>query len=449
MMSTCRKTLSRRNFLYISGTLVAGTALAACVPAPAEAPAGAEPAMAPVEIATWTQDHNDEVRAVISDELLPEFLDMNSDISDVNFEWLPWGAPFFEKLTTSIASNTMPDVWEPALAGFGDVYREGWAIPVDDYIADSAMISQADFIASAINACISEGQLYGIPHRQDVRTWFYRKSHFQEAGVTEVPGTWDEQFEAAVKATMREGDVLIQAGYPPFPGGGPPGNQWFMALLYQAGGDMLTEDSAQAAFNSEEGLISMEFSLEILDAIYPDQVFQLPEAPVPDFVSGRVPVGYGSGTVRNMRRHAPDQLDDVWFAGAIAGRGPKATKAAWAGPGAKFIWHDSDHPDQSWKLVEFLNSPEYGVRWLEPYGQLPASKAVIDAGFWSENPLDIAMAEEADLHGRSMVFMPEPGRMHAAMGREVAKVMFHEQTPQEGLDAAEKAWNEILSKYYS
>ena len=94
--------------------------------------------------------------------------------------------------------------------------------------------------------------------------------------------------------------------------------------------------------------------------------FSLPEAAVPDFVSGRVPVGYGSGVVRIMRRHAPDQLDDVWFAGAIEGRGPNATKAAWAGPGAKFIWHDSENPDQSWKLVEFLNSPEYGVRWLEP-----------------------------------------------------------------------------------
>ena len=59
----------------------------------------------------------------------------------------------------------------------------------------------------------------------------------------------------------REGDVLIQAGYPPFPGGGPPGNQWFMSLLYQAGGDMLSPDNARAAFNTAEGLISMEFSL--------------------------------------------------------------------------------------------------------------------------------------------------------------------------------------------
>ena len=97
---------------------------------------------------------------------------MNPDISDVNFEWLPWGAPFFEKLATSIASDTMPDVWEPALAGFGDVYREGWAIPVDDYIADSTLISQDDFIASAFSACVHEGQQFGTPHRQDVRTWF-------------------------------------------------------------------------------------------------------------------------------------------------------------------------------------------------------------------------------------------------------------------------------------
>ncbi len=445
-----KTTLSRRSFLSISSALAAGAALAACVPAPADTagPADAAPEMEPVEISTWTQDHNDVVRAVISDELIPELLEMNPDISDVNFEWLPWGAPFFEKLATSIASDTMPDVWEPALAGFGDVYREGWAIPVDDYIADSTLISQDDFIASAFSACVHEGQQFGTPHRQDVRTWFYRKSHFEEAGVTEAPGTWDEQLEAAVKATKREGDVLIQAGYPPFPGGGPPGNQWFMSLLYQAGGDMLSPDNARAAFNTAEGLISMEFSLEILDAIYPDQVFQLPEAAVPHFVSGKVPVGFGSGTVRLMRTHAPDQLDDIWFAGAIEGRGPKATKAAWAGPGAKYIWHNSEHPDQSWKLIEFLNSPEYGVRWLEPYGQLPASKAVLNAGFWSENPLDIAMAEEADAYGRSMVFMPEPGKMHADMGREVAKVMFHEQTPQEGLDAAEKAWNETLSKYY-
>ncbi len=106
------------------------------------------------------------------------------------------------------------------LAGFGDVYREGWAIPVDDYIADSTLISQDDFIASAFNACSHEGKQFGTPHRQDVRTWFYRKSYFEEAGVTEVPGTWDEQLEAAVKATKRENDVLIQAGDPPFPGGG-------------------------------------------------------------------------------------------------------------------------------------------------------------------------------------------------------------------------------------
>ena len=138
-MSKIRRTFSRRDFLFVSGSLVGATALAACVtpPAATEGPAEAEPMMEPVEISTWTQDHNEDVRAVISDELLPEFLDMNPDISDVNFEWLPWGTPFFEKLTTSIASNTMPDIWEPALAGFGDVYREGWAIPVDDYIADS------------------------------------------------------------------------------------------------------------------------------------------------------------------------------------------------------------------------------------------------------------------------------------------------------------------------
>jgi multiple sugar transport system substrate-binding protein len=455
------KKLSRRDFMRLSAAFVAGTTLAACAPksTPAQEAATATPAqeastatpvpVQAVELSTWTQDWNDEVREVISDELIPTFVEMNEDVSAVNIEFLPWGTAFFEKMTTAIASDTMPDVWEPALAGYGDNYREGWGLPLDDFIADSTILARDDFSRAAIEPCIHEGKLYGIPHRQDVRVWSYRQSILEEAGVTSVPKTWDEQLEAAVHATEREGDQLIRAGYPPLPTGYAAQNQWFINLVYQAGGDMLTEDNARAAFNSEEGKIAMEFSLEILDTIFPDHVFQLPEAALPDFVSGRVPVGYGSGPIRQMREHAPDEMSDIWFAGAIEGRGANATPSAVAFAGSKWIWHKSQNPAQGWKLIEFLNSPEYGIKWQEPYGSLPASKAILNAGYWAENEIDIQFAEEADKYGKSMIFMPEPGRMHETMGSEVAKVMFHEQTVQEGLDAAEKAWNEILMKYYS
>ena len=53
--------------------------------------------MEPVEISTWTQDHNEDVRAVISDELLPEFLDMNPDISDVTFRMVALGRSLLRK----------------------------------------------------------------------------------------------------------------------------------------------------------------------------------------------------------------------------------------------------------------------------------------------------------------------------------------------------------------
>jgi multiple sugar transport system substrate-binding protein len=293
-----------------------------------------------------------------------------------------------------------------------------------------------------------EGKLYGIPHRNDVRVWHYRRSILEEAGVTAVPTTWDEQLDAATKITKREGDQLIHAGYPPVPAGGAGGNQWFMNLLYQAGGDMVTPDNTKAAFNSAEGLLAMEFSLEVLDFVYPDHNFMLPEAAVPDFVSGRVPVGYGIGPIRQMAENAPDEMSDIWFAGAVKGRGPKAVQAAWTGVGAKFISRDSENPDQGWKLIEFLNSAEYGTKWLEALNTFPTSTAVIKAGVWSEEPLWLELAEAADKFGRPMVFMPEPGKMHEAMGRETARVMHHEVTPEEGLAAAEKEWNEVLAKYY-
>jgi multiple sugar transport system substrate-binding protein len=267
--------------------------------------------------------------------------------------------------------------------------------------------------------------------------------------VAEVPKTWDEQYAAAELLTVREGGELVQAGYPPLPGSVPGKHHWFAQLLYTAGGDELTEDGRRAAFNTEAGLLTMQFSQEILDLVYPDHNFQLPEAGTPDFVSGRVPVGFGALPVRSIMEVAPELIDDIWFGGALKGRGAAAEPSVWTGTGGKYIWNATEHPDQTWKLLEFFNTPEIAAQWLEPFGLPPASSAVVEVGMWSEDPLWIDIINEYDQYGKALASLPEPGKLFTALGGEVERVMFHEATPQEGLDAAEAAYNEILSEYWA
>lgn len=276
----------------------------------------------------------------------------------------------------------------------------------------------------------------------------YRKSIYANAGVTSPPHDWDEQLRAAKAVTIRKNGKLLQAGYPPWPTDAGGQDQIVIGLIRQAGGHMEVEK--RAAFNSPEGKLALEFLVEILKTVYPDNVFSFPTAVVPDFVTGRVPEVWGSaGPVAEMKQYAPTQVKDIGIMGVLAGRGPKAKEVGLTFVGPFLIAAQSKVPEQSWEVVEYLTSGEAGPAWIQTLGALPASRAVARAPYWSKDPIMSQLFAITDKYGKAVPFLPNAGEMHAIMGHEVSNVIYGTSTIPEALRSAEEKWNQILAKFYA
>ena len=55
-----------------------------------------------------------------------------------------------------------------------------------------------------------DGEILAVPYANDYRIAYYNKEHFEQAGITEVPETWDEVYDALKK--IKEADNADERG---------------------------------------------------------------------------------------------------------------------------------------------------------------------------------------------------------------------------------------------
>jgi multiple sugar transport system substrate-binding protein len=170
----------------------------------------------------------------------------------------PW-ANRDEQLTTAIAGGSGPDV----------VYLIPDQIP--QYAATGALADVSDVISAdrsnfrpnALNAMTYQKTLYGVPLLMSVTTTLGNKKVMRAAGISDVPKTWDEFLTDAAK--------LKKAGYYATEYAGDPTqtlNQTWYPLLWEAGGQVLSDDGKKAAFNSDDGVKAVDFVKELIDKGY-------------------------------------------------------------------------------------------------------------------------------------------------------------------------------------
>src|SRR5262245_9632966 len=169
MFSSERRKLSRRDFLRGISALGVGSLLAACSPAAPSPSSGgaaeegaaeeekveAAPAAEGVQLqlwAFWTQLGKVEEQFRQTEEL-KEALGNNT----VEFRW------GFEReaFLAAVAGGTPPDAgtqW-----GYIDFMSRGAAIPLDDYIGASKIVTQDNFIEGNWQTIQYQGKIYGVP----------------------------------------------------------------------------------------------------------------------------------------------------------------------------------------------------------------------------------------------------------------------------------------------
>lgn len=120
-----------------------------------------------------------------------------------------------QSIVTSLSSGEGPDVFYlPSTMTLGKAVEEQMVVPISDYI-------EADWFDSLIDEVFIDGitmigdDYYGFPEQKAIATslMFYNKNVLDQAGVTELPKTWDEFLEVCRQVTEKtDAYGLIEGG---------------------------------------------------------------------------------------------------------------------------------------------------------------------------------------------------------------------------------------------
>lgn len=355
--------LSRRGFLRVSGFGAAGLALAACAPAagvPAQqtGSAGESAASAADKVTVRFHARIGQQEDALYDMQLPLFMEENPDIEIVK-ESFP-GAEYTAKIATMQAGDTLGDVVWSALgsATIQFMWAQHVIAPVDDLVA-SHSVDLEEWYRGCLDAITVEGNLLGLPFKAHpgLAIVYYNQTALEEAGLTPPEPGWtlQDQIEIAKTLTKSEAGRTVAFGYLP-----DVGWKAFVTLFRAFGTQLLNEDGTVFQLNSEVGVQAIN---HIYDFFHAHKV-----APTADQMVGAALDMWVGGVL------------NTWQAGTWASVSDSAIgdKFEWmvvpnaVGPGgvggsdfevdAYCVTTTTQHPDESFKWVEYLCNRDSGVK---------------------------------------------------------------------------------------
>lgn len=353
-----------------------------------------------------------------------ERFEADSDI-DLNIELQPWDGRL-ERVSTALASGSGPDIVLLTPEQVNQFAGADSVLPVDDLLDDGV----EPFNENAINSVTVDGEAFAVPIYQTVLAPAYNTALLDELGL-EIPTTWDD-----IRAIA---PTVVEAGYTVFDFAGSPDaalNVTFFPFLWQAGGNVFSEDGTEIVVDSPEAISALEFLVELNDmgALAPDTPTVNHELEGRPFWLGEAIMHYGLDL--SQIRQSAEILGEENVAAGLPLTGQE--QATYGVPGLLAVSHAAQDPEAVGTVLSFLASPDEQVSLSAASGFFPArSDAEVE-------PTD----EYAEVLGEATEFAI-PGEIHvqspqvqSQLGPQIQAALLGQATPSEAFtQAADQARN--------
>ncbi len=205
-----------------------------------------------IQITYWNQ-WTQEAEIAFLEKYITEY-NQSQDQYEVSYLAIPFDEYVSTKLATAFATGEAPDVFDCSPAIINQYMDAGVCEPLNDILTEEKM---ALFQEGAFDVCSKDGVIYGIPLDADIVGIYYNKAMLEEAGV-EVPKTWSELLDAAVKLNSQD-----HAGYTFEVDKGDWQCFTFYPFVWMQGGSLFTQDGAN--LNSPEVVNALQFWKDLLN----------------------------------------------------------------------------------------------------------------------------------------------------------------------------------------
>jgi multiple sugar transport system substrate-binding protein len=314
---------------------------------------------------------------------------------DVVLTHIPSQSEYRTRLAADFAAGTPPDVSLMNYRRYAAFAAAGSLAPVGRYLAESDVISPADFYPLPMDVFTWRGELMCLPQNIASLVVYYNRDLFQAAGVAEPSAgwTWDD-FLAAAQALTRDDDG---DGRPEQYGLGLEPTLYRLAPFVWANGGRIVDDPAYPAQLGLSRLPSLQAfewftALQTVHGVVPDRLAEASLDSETRFMQGT------TAMYLNSRRGVPAYREIAGFDWDVAPL-PRGVEGAGILHSDGFCLSESAaDPDAAWKLIEFAGSVE-GQSVLARSGRTVPSNVAV-----AESP---AFLEPATRPANARVFLDE------------------------------------------
>ncbi len=396
------KQISRQQFLKGTAMAAAATVLAACTPAatsspqptqpsntqaaqPTVAQATVTPTPAPVTLQYWQvnfANYDQAIGAVIS-AFNTTYPNITVTITDIDYDDIN------EKIAVSVPVGQGPDLANPFYGWVPNWAKSGFLAPLPEDLFPKQQL--ADTYLPAINPMYYNNQLWGLPLNQGNWAITYNKDMFAEAGITDLPKTWADLRDAAIKCTKRDSKGNLQvAGY--YVSFGTQEHILWKVMCEQNGQPIFSDDQKKVTWNdSPTGEAAFQW---ITDLVTKDKVMDLgfqDDSPGSAFYTATTAMRLGSpSNLPVIRQNAPN-LNFGSFTLPI-GTASDPTVASlnqgqyWSFNMTSQAAKDPAKADACYKFLSYLMKPDASMAYIKVLGGVPVHKSLVSDPWFSSDP---------------------------------------------------------------
>ena len=358
---------------------------------------------------------------------------------DIKFENVP-AETAGQVLSTRIAGNNAPDVAYVNASDTADYASRGAAVDLSDYIERSEIVKPDDYVEAFKTFVTYEDKMWGLPMGGETTGLFYRTDMFEEAGIDGPPETWEE-FEETAAALTNEAEN--EYGFSIF--ASESAYYWY-PWLYQAGGDLLSEDG-EILFTSDEAKEAAEYYVNLAKYAPPDYLNSNSWDGRVAFAEGQVGMYMaGAWFAGTLTEEFPD-IEGKWATAPLPD-GPAGCKTTIAGD-SLVMMEQTDVPDAAWIWMEFLSRPDIIARMTyEQEGTLlpPLVSQLESEEIVEKKPVLSGFIELMECGVASTVSNPKFPRVETILNEELGKAIYGDQSAEDALNNTAQQAEAILSR---
>lgn len=268
-----------------------------------------------------------------------------------------------QKVLAAIAGGKPPDISYLYGSNAANIASTSKLVPLTDWLNADTSFGWSHFFGFERTVATVKGKVVGVPALVDNLALVYNKKLFKQAGLPAPTAnwTWNDFEQAALKLTD---PAKKQFGWA-YINDASEDTVWrFWAMLWQAGGSILSPDGKQATFNSAAGLKALTLLQTLVQhkAVYLDNGS---DNYLPVFNAGHIgmlwtgpwdlsqitasKVDYGVQVLPADRNHQTISGPDNWV---MFNNGSRRVAAAW-------------------EFLKWFTSPKIDLEWCQLTGDLP------------------------------------------------------------------------------